>query len=157
MSIAGYSVATIGDFVGRELGVSDWLVVDQHRIDEFADCTGDRQWIHVDVERAKRESPFGGPIAHGYLSLSLLASLAMEIGVIPPDAAAAFNYGIDKTRFMTPVKAGARVRNRVELLSVEPQKGGRLLVKLRNTLEIEGEQKPALVAETLALIVSGKK
>jgi acyl dehydratase len=153
MPIPGYTVSTIGDFVGKELGVSEWLVVDQRRIDEFADCTGDRNWIHIDVERAKRESPFGGPIAHGYLSLSLLASLAMDIGAIPPDAATAINYGIEKARFMTPVKAGARVRNRLVLLSAEPQKGGRLLLKLRNTLEIEGEAKPALVAETLALIV----
>ena len=156
MPIPGYTVATIGEFVGKELGVSPWLVVDQHRIDEFADCTGDRNWIHVDVERAKRESPFGGPIAHGYLSLSLLASLAMEIGAVPPDAATAVNYGIDKARFMTPVKAGARVRNRLELLSAEQQKGGRVLLKLRNTLEVEGEAKPALVAETLALIVPRK-
>jgi acyl dehydratase len=153
MTISGYTVATIGDFVGKELGVSDWLVVDQRRIDEFADCTGDRNWIHVDVERAKRESPFGGPIAHGYLSLSLLAALAMEIGAIPPDAATAINYGIEKARFMSPVKAGARVRNRLSLASAEPQKGGMLLLRLRNTLEIDGETKPALVAETLALIV----
>jgi len=156
MPIPGYTVATIGEFVGKELGVSPWLVVDQHRIDEFADCTGDRNWIHVDVERATRESPFGAPIAHGYLSLSLLASLAMEIGAVPPDAATAVNYGIDKARFMTPVKAGARVRNRLELLSAEQQKGGRVLLKLRNTLEVEGEAKPALVAETLALIVPRK-
>lgn len=153
MPISGYTVATLGDFVGKELGVSEWLVVDQRRIDEFAECTGDRNWIHVDVERAKRESPFGGPIAHGYLSLSLLASLAMEIGAVPPDAATAVNYGIDKARFMTPVRAGARVRNRVALLSAEPQKSGRILLRLRNTLEIEGEAKPALLAETLALIV----
>ncbi|MCU0896579.1 MAG: MaoC family dehydratase [Burkholderiales bacterium] len=153
MTIPGYTVATIGEFVGKELGVSQWLVVDQRRIDEFADCTGDRNWIHVDVERAKRESPFGGPIAHGYLSLSLLAALAMEIGAIPPDAATAINYGIEKARFMSPVKAGARVRNRLSLASAEPQKGGMLLLRLRNTLEIDGETKPALVAETLALIV----
>ena len=153
MPISGYTVATIGDFVGKELGVSEWLVVDQRRIDEFADCTGDRNWIHVDVERAKRESPFGGPIAHGYLSLSLLAALAMEIGAIPPDAATAINYGIEKARFMTPVRAGARVRSRLALLSAEPQRSGRILLRLRNTLEIEGEAKPALLAETLALIV----
>jgi acyl dehydratase len=153
MPIPGYTVATIGEFVGKELGVSEWLVVDQRRIDEFAECTGDRNWIHVDVERAKRESPFGGPIAHGYLSLSLLASLAMEIGAIPPDAATAINYGIEKARFMAPVKSGARVRNRLELVSAEPQRGGMLLLRLRNTLDIEGERKPALVAETLALIV----
>ena len=76
----------------------------------FAACTGDRQWIHVDVERAKRESPFGGPIAHGYLTLSLVAAMVMELGVIPPDAATGLNYGLDKVRFIAPVKAGARVR-----------------------------------------------
>ena len=93
------------------------------RIDEFADCTGDRQWIHVDVERARRESPYGGTIAHGYLTLSLAASLSIEAGVIPSDAAAALNYGLDKVRFIAPVKAGARVRNRVVLVAVE-DKGG---------------------------------
>lgn len=154
MSLENYRVETLGDFVGRELGVSDWVVVDQERIDAFAECTGDRQWIHVDVERAKRESPFGGTIAHGYLTLSLLASLAMEIGIVPKDASAGLNYGLDKVRFMTPVKAGARVRNRVTLESVESKGGGRVLVKTMNTLEIEGEDKPALVAQTLAMLIA---
>ncbi|WP_233886090.1 MaoC family dehydratase [Paraburkholderia flagellata] len=154
MSLENYRVETLGDFVGRELGVSDWVVVDQERIDAFAECTGDRQWIHVDVERAKRESPFGGTIAHGYLTLSLLASLAMEIGIVPKDASAGLNYGLDKVRFMTPVKAGARVRNRVTLESAESKGGGRVLVKTMNTLEIEGEDKPALVAQTLAMLIA---
>ena len=154
MSIKGYSIATIDEFVGRELGVSDWVVVDQARIDAFAHCTGDRQWIHVDVERARRESPFGGTIAHGYLTLSLLAALAMEIGLIPEDASAGLNYGLDKVRFMTPVKAGAQVRNRVSLVSVEKKGGGRIIVKTMNELQIEGEDKPALVAETLAMLVA---
>ncbi|MGF6539034.1 MaoC family dehydratase [Paraburkholderia youngii] len=154
MSIKGYSIATIDEFVGRELGVSEWVVVDQARIDAFAHCTGDRQWIHVDVERARRESPFGGTIAHGYLTLSLLAALAMEIGLIPEDASAGLNYGLDKVRFMTPVKAGARVRNRVSLVSVEKKSGGRIIVKTMNELQIEGEDKPALVAETLAMLVA---
>ncbi|TDG04940.1 MaoC family dehydratase [Paraburkholderia guartelaensis] len=154
MSIKGYSIATIDEFVGRELGVSDWVVVDQARIDAFAHCTGDRQWIHVDVERARRESPFGGTIAHGYLTLSLLAALAMEIGLIPEDASAGLNYGLDKVRFMTPVKAGARVRNRVSLVSAEKKGGGRIIIKTMNELQIEGEDKPALVAETLAMLVA---
>ncbi|MGF6732025.1 acyl dehydratase [Paraburkholderia youngii] len=154
MSIKGYSIATIDEFVGRELGGSDWVVVDQARIDAFAHCTGDRQWIHVDVERARSESPFGGTIAHGYLTLSLLAALAMEIGLIPEDASAGLNYGLDKVRFMTPVKAGARVRNRVSLVSVEKKSGGRIIVKTMNELQIEGEDKPALVAETLAMLVA---
>ncbi|MGH8674830.1 MAG: MaoC family dehydratase [Burkholderiales bacterium] len=153
MAIPGYSMATATQFVGRELGTSEWVVVDQGRINQFADCTGDHQWIHVDVDRAKRESPFGGPIAHGYLTLSLVATMAMQLGLIPPDAAAGLNYGLDKVRFVSPVRAGARVRARVSLLSAEPQSGGRLLLKLQCTLEIEGEEKPALIAETLAMLV----
>jgi acyl dehydratase len=149
-----YSITTIEEFVGRELGVSDWVVVDQARIDAFAQCTGDTQWIHVDVERAKRESPFGGTIAHGYLTLSLLAALAMEIGIIPGDASAGLNYGLDKVRFMTPVKAGARVRNRVTLLAVDRKDGARVIVKTMNELQIDGEDKPALIAETLAMLVA---
>jgi len=156
MSITGYSMATLGEFVGRELGVSEWVVVDQARIDAFAECTGDRQWIHVDVDRARRESPFGGTIAHGYLTLSLLASLAMEVGLIPADAGAGLNYGLDKVRFVAPVRAGARVRSRVTLAAVEDKGAGRVMVKTANVLEIEGEEKPALLAETLAMLVAAR-
>jgi acyl dehydratase len=92
MTIANYRMATAAHFVGRELGASDWVTVDQKRINQFAACTGDQQWIHVDAERARRESPFGGPIAHGYLSLSLVAAMVIEVGVIPPDAATGLNY-----------------------------------------------------------------
>ena len=154
MSIPGYTMATLAENKGREIGVSGWLTVDQHRIDEFADCTGDKQWIHVDVERARRESPFGGTIAHGYLTLSLAASLTIEAGVIPSDAAAALNYGLDKVRFIAPVKAGARVRNRIVLLAVEDKGAGRALITLQNTIEIEGEAKPALIAESLAMLMA---
>jgi acyl dehydratase len=153
MAIAQYCMATAPQFVGRELGASGWVVVDQDRIDAFAACTGDRQWIHVDVARARRESPFGGPIAHGYLSLSLAAAMVMELGVIPSDAATGLNYGLDKVRFIAPVKAGARVRVRATLLAAEAQSGGRVLLKLDCTLEIEGEAKPALVAELLCLLI----
>ena len=151
MAIAQYCMATAPQFVGRELGASVWVVVDQDRIDAFAACTGDRQWIHVDVARAKRESPFGGPIAHGYLTLSLVAAMVMELGVIPPDAGAGLNYGLDKVRFIAPVKAGTRAR--ATLLAVEPQSGERVLLKLNCTLEIEGEAKPALIAELLCLLI----
>jgi acyl dehydratase len=154
MSILGYSVATLDEFVGQELGVSDWVTIDQARIDTFAQCTGDNQWIHVDVERAARESPFGGTIAHGYLTLSLLASLAMEVGLIPAGASAGLNYGLDKVRFITPVRAGARVRSRIVLIEVERKGGGRVIVNTSNELQIEGEDKPALIAETLALLVT---
>jgi acyl dehydratase len=153
MTILDYTMTTAPQFVGRELGTSDWITVSQDRIDQFAACTGDRQWIHVDVERSKRESPFGGPIAHGYLSLSLLATMIMELGIVPPDAASALNYGLDKVRFITPVKTGARVRLRASLALAEPQSGGRVLVKLNSTLEIDGETRPALVAEVLCMLV----
>jgi acyl dehydratase len=153
MAIPHYSMQTARRFIGQELGVSGWVAVGQDRIDQFAACTGDRQWIHVDVERARRESPFGGPIAHGYLTLSLVASMAMELGLIPPDAASGLNYGLDRVRFVAPVKTGARVRTRVSLLSAEPQSGDRLLLKLQCTLEIEGEAKPALVAEMLCMLI----
>ena len=148
-----YSLATLADFVGRELGVSDWLTVDQARIDAFAECTGDRQWIHVDPERA-REGPFGTTIAHGFLTLSLLPTLREQIGVAPEGVAQVLNYGADRVRFLTPVKAGARIRVRVTLVSVEPKGPGRTLVKTENTVEIDGEDRPALVADTLALLMA---
>jgi acyl dehydratase len=149
------TLSDITRFVGQELGVSSWITVDQSRIDRFAECSGDRQWIHVDVERARRESPYRAPIAHGYLTLSLVAPLQMEIGAVPTDAAAAFNYGLDKVRFLAPVKAGARVRLRVALIDVE-RKGGGFVLKTSNTLEIEGSDRPALIAESLALITPRK-
>ena len=147
------TLAGLNERIGQELGVSDWVAIDQARIDTFASCTGDNQWIHVDVERAKRESPFRGPIAHGYLTLGMVAPLAMQIGVIPKDAAAGLNYGIDKVRFLAPVPAGARVRLRVTLAGVEPKDGGQVIMKTQNTLEVEGSEKPALIAETLALLI----
>ena len=148
-----YTLATAQECVGRDRGASEWLLVDQDRIDRFAECTGDRQWIHVDVDRARRESPFGGPIAHGYLTLSLVAAMVMELGIIPPDAATGLNYGLDKVRFVAPVKAGVRVRTRASLSAAEPQKGGRMLIKLQCTLEAEGEAKPALIAEVLCMLI----
>jgi acyl dehydratase len=151
--VSKLTLAGLGERVGQELGVSDWVAVDQARIDTFASCTGDRQWIHVDVERAKRESPFRAPIAHGYLTLAMVAPLAMEIGVIPSDAAAGLNYGIDKVRFLAPVPAGSRVRLRVVLVGIEPRNGGQTIMKTLNTMEVEGLEKPALIAETLALLI----
>jgi acyl dehydratase len=149
-----YSISTISQFVGRELGVSEWMAIDQERINHFADFTGDHQWIHVDVERAKRESIFGTTIAHGYLTLSLAAALSMGLGIIPAGVSQALNYGLDKVRFLAPVKSGSRVRDRVVLLAAEPQGKGRVLLKFRNTIEIEGETKPALIADALSLLVT---
>ena len=151
----GYTLTTIQQYVGRELGVSDWLTIDQERIDQFAACTGDHQWIHVDIERARRESPFGAPIAHGYLTLALLSQFQFAIGVIPPDVTQAINYGLDRVRFLAPVKAGARIRNRVVLLSAEEKGSGRVLIKTQNTIEIAGERTPAMVAESLAMLSAG--
>ena len=147
------TLAGLNERIGQELGLSDWVTIDLPCIDAFASCTGDHQWIHVDAERAKRESPFGGPIAHGYLTLAMVAPLAMEIGVIPSDAAAGLNYGIEKVRFLAPVPAGARVRLRVVLAGIEPRDGGQIIMKTQNTLEVEGSEKPALVAETLSLLL----
>lgn len=152
-TLENYTMATASVFVGRELGTSDWVTIDQPRIETFASCTGDRQWIHVNVERARRESPFRGPIAHGYLTLAMVAPLSMQVGVIPKDAAAGLNYGIDKVRYLAPVPAGARVRLRVVLSGIEPRDGGQMILKTLNTMEIEGSEKPALIAETLALLI----
>jgi acyl dehydratase len=154
MPSSDYSIGTISQYVGQELGVSEWITIDQERINHFADFTGDHQWIHVDVERAKRESLFGTTIAHGYLTLSLAAALSMELGIIPAGVSQALNYGLDKVRFLAPVKSGSRVRDRVVLLAAEPQGKGRLLLKFRNTIEIEGETKPALIADALSLLVT---
>lgn len=148
-----YTFANMPEHVGKELGVSDWITVDQKMINEFAETTGDKQWIHVDVEKAKKHSPFGAPIAHGYLTLSLVAPLSYDIGAVPEGTAAAFNYGLDKVRFLTPVKAGAKVRMRTTLVSFDPKGPGQFLMKCANTVEIEGEEKPALIAETLAMLI----
>ena len=154
MSRERYNVSTLEQFVGQEMGVSDWLTVDQERINEFADCTDDQQWIHVDVERAKRESPLGSTIAHGYLTLSLLVTMLNGLNVVPEGVSHVLNYGLDRVRFIAPVKAGARIRDRVVLMAVEAQGKGRLLLTFQNTVEIEDEKKPAMMAETLALLLT---
>lgn len=145
---------TMAGMVGRELGVSSWVEVDQHMIDQFAECTRDRQWIHIDVERARRESPFGAPVAHGYLTLSLIANMSYEIGALPEGTAAAFNYGLDKVRFLTPVRVGSKVRLRSTLMSFEEKAPGQYLLKSNQVMEIEGADKPAMIAETLAMLVA---
>ncbi|ODT31378.1 MAG: nodulation protein NodN [Kaistia sp. SCN 65-12] len=136
---------------GQELGVSDWMLIDQARIDRFAECTGDRQWLHTDPVRARRQSPFRTTIAHGYLTLSIVGCLIQEMGIIPENTHAAFNYGLEKVRFIAPVKAGSRVRLRVSLIRMEDRGPGQYLMTVANTVEIEGEEKPALRAESLAM------
>ena len=125
----------------------------QTRINQFAECTNDYQWIHVDVERAKRETSFGGTIAYGYLTLAMLAEILFEVVVKPAGVSQVLNYGLDRMRFLAPVKAGSRIRNRIKLLAAEPKDGGRLLLTTENTVEIEGEGKPALIAIALVMAV----
>lgn len=150
-----FRLEDIESFVGRELGVSEWITVDQERIDGFAACTGDDQWLHVDVERARRESPYGGPVAHGYLSLSLIAPTALDVFIRPAGIKQAFNYGLERVRFIAPVKAGARVRNRIALLSVEERGDEHLLLRTENRIEIDAEEKPAVLAVALVLVHRG--
>lgn len=135
------------DRVGQEVGVSDWVTVDQRRIDLFAESTGDRQWIHVDAERAAA-GPFGATVAHGFLTLSLLAELGESAFAID-DVVMGVNYGLDRVRFPAPVKAGSRVRGRFVLQSYQPLDGGGAQLAVEATVEIEGGSKPACVAVSL--------
>ncbi|MGI9126819.1 MAG: MaoC family dehydratase [Roseomonas sp.] len=136
--------------IGQELGVSDWLEVTQDLIDRFAEVTGDHQWIHVDVERAKREMPGGKTIAHGYLLLSLLPKLGAGIYKLSWPTRS-INYGSDKVRIVNPVKAGARIRLRQSLVAVEDGAPGAHRITVRQTLEIENEAKPAMIADTIRM------
>jgi len=138
--------------VGRQVGVSDWFLVDQKRVDAFADVTLDHQFVHVDVERAKA-TPFGGTIAHGFLTLSLLVHLCLPFIPEPANRKLVVNYGFDKIRFAAPVKVGKRIRAVAKLGGVEERKPGNIVIRLDVTVEIEGEQKPALVAEWLSMHV----
>ena len=137
--------------IGQEVGVSDWLTVDQARIDAFADATEDHQFIHVDPAAAAAAG-FGGTIAHGFLSLSLLSRMAAEAMLIPDAIKMAVNYGLDRVRFLAPVKSGKRVRGRFVLDSVDEKAPGQILLRHTVTVEIEGEDKPALTAVWLGLM-----
>ena len=141
----------IEESTGEEIGTSDWVEITQDRIDRFADATGDHQWIHVDVERAK-EGPFGGTIAHGYLTVSLLPWLGGQVFEVDAPGAM-LNYGLNKVRFPSPVKVGSRVRAKVAVGEVTEIPAGRQLT-LRYVIEIEGQDKPACVAETVVLLLS---
>jgi acyl dehydratase len=136
---------------GQEIGVSGWLTMDQQRIDEFAESTEDRQFIHVDPQAAA-QTPFGTTIAHGFLSLSMLSRMAAEVMLIPDTTRMALNYGLDRVRFIAPVKSGKRIRGRFRLDSIEEKAPGQLLLRHTVTVEIEGEEKPALTAEWLGLL-----
>ena len=135
---------------GQEIGASEWVEIDQDRINKFADATGDHQWIHVDVERAGKEMPGGKTIAHGYLTLSLIPMLGAQIMRIT-GVSRGINYGSNKIRFTNMVPVGSRVRASQKLLSVEPRAGGLQLVN-EMTIEIEGKDRPACIAETISLV-----
>jgi acyl dehydratase len=138
------------DLAGEELGVSEWLEIDQERVNRFADATGDHQWIHVDVERAVA-GPFGGTIAHGYLTLSLVPLLGSQVFSLETPGAK-LNYGVNKVRFPSPVRVGSRVRDRITMGEVTDLPAGKQLT-LNHVIEIEGETKPACVAETVVLLL----
>ena len=138
------------DALGQELGTSEWLTIEQDRVDQFAAATGDHQWIHVDVERAAT-GPFGGAIAHGYLTLSLIPLLGSQVFTLDTPGAK-LNYGVNKVRFPHPVRVGSRVRNTVSVKEITDLPSGKQLV-LGHVMEIEGQAKPALVAETVVLLL----
>ena len=137
--------------LGHDVGLSDWLVITQERIDAFADCTEDRQWIHVDPDRAGR-SPLGGTVAHGFLLLSLVPFFNFKSEIFSGRVRMAVNYGLNRVRFPNFVRAGSRVRNRAVLKALEKRGFRKVLVTVENTVEIEGQDKPAMVAEVLALV-----
>lgn len=134
--------------VGQEIAVSDWITVTQEQIDQFAEATGDHQWIHVDVERAKA-GPFGAPIAHGFLTLSLLPRL-LESAIDVVESRMGVNYGLNRVRFMSPVRVGSRLRGRMKLLACDPIDNGGLQMTWQTTIELEGAPKPACVVESIA-------
>jgi acyl dehydratase len=147
------SLTEIKSRVGDEVGVSSWMLVDQARIDAFADATEDHQFIHIDPAAAA-QTPFGGTIAHGFLTLSLLSRLGAEAMLLPEGLKMAINYGLDRVRFLATVPSGSRVRGRVTLDSVEEKAPGQWLLRHTVTVEIEGQDRPALVAEWLGLMVA---
>jgi len=138
--------------VGSELGVSEWLEIDQQRVNDFADVTGDHQWIHIDVERAKKESPYGAPIAHGFLTLSLIPALSKDNFRVE-NAKLVINYGLNKVRFLSAVPVGSHIRVRSELADAVAKDPGTVDLTVRHTIEIDGVEKPAAVAEMIARVL----
>jgi acyl dehydratase len=153
MAIKVVPKAQLADQVGTKT-TSDWVTMDQGRINAFADCTEDHQFIHIDEENAAK-TPFGGTIAHGFLTLSMLPKLSEGQGVVPENVVMGINYGSNKVRFLAPVRAGKRIRSHSELIKVDQKDDNRFLLTSSVTIEIEGEETPALVAETLTMLVCG--
>ena len=146
------NVDQLNDYIGKEVGISEWLLVDQERINQFADATGDHQYIHVDSDRAAR-TPFGTTIAHGFLTMSLMVLMGYEGSTKLENSVMGINYGFDKLRFINPVKVNSKIRGRFQLISAEEKKPNQWLLKHNITVEIAGEEKPALVAEWLGMTV----
>ena len=154
-TITDERIAELRRYYGEQQTTSPWLTMEQEMIDRFGDVTRDLDWLHVDPERSKRESPFGTTIAHGFFTLSLLSWFVRNTGenVYPPGAIYALNYGFDRIRMIAPVRAGSRIRNNSTLLGIEPKDADRYIVKTENRVEVEGGEKPALIAEWLVMIV----
>ncbi|SUZ85458.1 uncharacterized protein METZ01_LOCUS38312 [marine metagenome] len=146
------SVDQLNDYIGEEVGISEWLLVDQERINQFAEATGDHQYIHVDAERAA-QTPFGTTIAHGFLTMSLMVLMGYEGSTKLKNSVMGINYGFDKLRFINPVKVNSKIRGRFRLISAEEKNTNQWLLKHNITVEIAGEEKPALVAEWLGMTV----
>jgi acyl dehydratase len=144
-------VEKLKTMIGQDNGISDWVLIDQERVNRFADATDDHQWIHVDVEQAKK-GPFGGTIAHGFLTLSLIPLFGSFGKYLPEGMKMVVNYGLNKVRFIAPVLVGSRIRSKMVISGVEEKEPGRILLTTTHTIEIEGQDKPACVAETLALL-----
>lgn len=148
------SLETAKQLIGEEVGVSPWLEITQARVNQFAEATGDFQFIHIDPERAKAETAFGGSIAHGFLTLSLLSMLSAQSSTVKIEGCrVSINYGLDKVRFMNPVKVGCRIRARFTLMSAEEKSPGHFLLKHQAIIDIEGENKPAMIAQWLGMSV----
>ena len=153
MAITMVAKEDLVNHIGTKFDPSDWLTLDQSRINSFADCTEDHQFIHIDEEKAA-QTPFGGTIAHGFLTLSMLAKMTEGNGIVPEGVVMGVNYGFDKVRFLSPVRAGKRVRAHFAILDIQPKDGNRFLVKQGVSVEIEGEETPALFAEWLNMFVT---
>lgn len=148
----GRTIAEMNSLIGQEIAVSTWTEVPQNLVDDFGATTNDRQWIHTDPTRAVSESPYGATIAHGFLLLSFLTSLQRDAQAWPKDISAIVNYGLEKVRFVSPVVVGSRIRNRATLAKMEWRDNGGVFIQLDNVLEIEGVEKPALVASSLLMV-----
>ncbi len=150
MAIEILPLDKIKERIGQEIGKSPWVQIDQDRINQFAECTGDHQWIHVDEEKAAA-GPFGKTIGHGFLTISMIPKLSEDTSVVPEGTMMAINYGMDKVRLLNPVTVGSKIRSNISLGSVTDKGGGRILISTVHSIEIEGQEKPACVAETLTM------